>query len=71
MVPNTLLPLRVASQRISRNPEVVLRLVTTGKLVGERIGARWFVSVDSLARFERERAISMHVAPTIVAGTLR
>ena len=68
MVPKTLLPLRVASQRIERTPEVTLRLITAGRLAGQRIGARWYVSIPDIERFRREHAMALHDGPALMAG---
>jgi hypothetical protein len=71
MTARSLLPLRQAAQRIHLAPERTLRLVVAGKLTGELIGARWYVGVPSIERFERERLVSLHVGPSVVAGGLR
>ncbi len=66
-----LIPLRIAALRAGYSPERLLRLVIARAVVGEKIGARWYVDAESARQLQARRAVSVHVGPRVAAGGLR
>lgn len=71
MVEPVLIPLRPAAFRLGLTPERLLRLITSHAIVGQRIGARWFVDVESLRRFQTQPAVAVHIGSAVIAAGVR
>lgn len=50
-----IVPLQQVARRLRRHPELVRQWVVTGRLRGQKLAGRWFVTSGDLARFEKRQ----------------